>query len=247
MGKTIISEYSQGASVFFNELVDEGIGVIPNRGRSAGKPRNVYRVYRQNLPSSTEEKVEEKKIVCFDTFDGEDNVRDIVNMIDFCDFRILRETSWSLMGTGYMQGWCKKKQRYLHNYILGIESNGVRGTGGLSVDHMDHNPYNNRRSNIKQVTREVQQGNTRGTLAGTKRARKKGARELPEGLTQEHMPKYVGYYEEKLSSGSIRNWLSVESHPAQIKGKKWTTSKSMKKSIWEKLDAAKEKLAELDG
>ena len=247
MGKTIISEYSQGASVFFNELVDEGIGIIRNKGRNAGKPRNVYRVYRQNLPSSTEEKVEEKKIVCFDTFDSDDNVKDTVNMIDFCDFIVLRETSWSIMGTGYIQGRINKINVYLHNYILGVESNGVKGTGGLSVDHMDHNPYNNRRSNIKQVTREVQQGNARGTLAGTKRARKKGARKLPEGLTQEHMPKYVVYYEETLPSGSVRNWFSVEKHPAQIKGKKWTTSKSMKKSIWEKLDAAKEKLAELDG
>jgi hypothetical protein len=44
----------QGASVFFNELVEEGIGVMGN----------VYRVYRQNLPSSEEK---EKKIVRFDT------------------------------------------------------------------------------------------------------------------------------------------------------------------------------------
>jgi hypothetical protein len=227
----------QGASVFFNELVEEGIGVMGN----------VYRVYRQNLPSSTEEKVEEKKIVCFDTFDGEDNVRDIVNMIDFCDLEVVFENTWSVMGAGYMQGCKKNKQRYLHNHILGIEPNGVRGTGGLSVDHMDHNPYNNRRSNIKQVTREVQQGNTRGTLAGTKRTRKKGARKLPEGLTQEHMPKYVVYYEEKLKGGKVRNWLSVEKHPAQINGKKWVTSKSMSTSIWEKLDAAKEKLRELSG
>ena len=247
MGKTIISEYSQGASVFFNELVDEGIGIIGKAGRSAGKPRNVYRVYRQNLPSSTEEKVEEKKIVCFDTFDVDDNVRDIVNMIDFCDIEVLFGNSWSVSGVSYMQGTVRGNKRYLHNYILGIEPNGVRGTGGLSVDHMDHNPYNNRHSNIKQVTQEVQQANRKGNLPGTKRVRKKGARELPEGLTQEHMPKYVGYYEEKLKGGSVRNWFSVERHPAQIKGKKWTTSKSMKKSIWEKLDAAKEKLRELSG
>ncbi len=60
----------------------------------------------------------------------------------------------------------------------------------------------------------------------TKRARKHNARPLPEGLTQEMLPKYVVYYHECYNKERqlFREFFKIEKHPkhsCRHKNRKW--------------------------
>lgn len=74
-------------------------------------------------------------------------------------------------------------------------------------------------------------------IEGTKRKRQCIARELPEGLQQEMMRKYVVYYREcyHKEKGLYREFFKVEGHPKFNGSKVWTTSKSNKISWQDKL------------
>ena len=76
-----------------------------------------------------------------------------------------------------------------------------------------------------------------------KKKRKKNAIELPEGITQTMVPKYINYYEEDMISPVIgeykRQYFRVE-HPKM--DKIWSSSKSVKITPLEKLEQAKQKL-----
>ena len=79
-----------------------------------------------------------------------------------------------------------------------------------------------------------------------KRARKSNAQPLPDGLTQEMMPKYVVYYNEcyNKEKGLFRDFFKIEKHP-KIK-KPIIGTKSKKYTIEQKLNQIKEKLKILD-
>ena len=71
-----------------------------------------------------------------------------------------------------------------------------------------------------------------------KKERKKNAINLPEGLEQKMLHKYVVYYKECYNKEKelYREFFRVEKHPNRLKP--WTTSKSNKISILEKLKEA---------
>lgn len=81
-----------------------------------------------------------------------------------------------------------------------------------------------------------------------KRERKQTARLLPPGITQNMMKKYVVYYREmtynKDGKPQPREYFKVESHPRL--NKPWTTSKSTKISLIEKLNDANQMVADLE-
>lgn len=138
---------------------------------------------------------------------------------------------------------CRNNQKmiYLHAFLMNHTG---KGKGQPSVDHIDRNPLNNRRSNLRVATQVVQNQNT------IKRSRKKTARPLPDGIVQEDLPKYIVYYVEKQNNViGYRDYFKIEKHPVQNKGlekNKWTTSKSMKLSSRQKLEQAIIKLKEFD-
>ena len=132
---------------------------------------------------------------------------------------------------------------YIHQIIMNYYGNG-KGTLNLSIDHIDRNPLNNCYSNLRIVDRKTQEENSKGIMDGTKRARKKSACELPNGLTQEMLPKYVVYYKEQLKNGKFRDYFKIEKHPKSDKiiiGKK-----AMSISIFDKLELIKSQLNELE-
>jgi hypothetical protein len=100
--------------------------------------------------------------------------------------------------------------------------------------------------NLRIATREMQEQNTKGIMDGTKRERQKNARQLPEGVTQSMLRKYVVYYynvynkEKNLS----RHYFRVEKHPKLEKI--WETTKSEKVSILEKLRQANKVVDDLE-
>jgi hypothetical protein len=79
-----------------------------------------------------------------------------------------------------------------------------------------------------------------------KRKRQHSAQKLPDGIKQEDMPKHVVYCSEVYGKDkqNFRDFFRIEKHPNQKKI--WSTSKSMKLSIQEKLEQAKLKLEEFN-
>jgi len=162
--------------------------------------------------------------------------------------------TWHKSGSGYIQG--NPLKIYMHQVIMNLYNQG-QGTKNLSVDHIDRNPLNNKYDNLRIATMKQQQQNSKGCIEGTKRARKKNAKSLPEGITQEMMPKYVVYYKERSyikgrtkENDSHREFFKIEKHPLlkpTKSGKKiWIGSKSMKIPILEKLEQVKQKLEEIN-
>lgn len=152
-----------------------------------------------------------------------------------------KQVSWYCMANGYIACHTGHTILYLHSYLINHVGH---GQGNDSVDHINQHKLDNRLANLRIASQSLQNEN-RG-----KCNRKYNAQELPDGLTQEDLPKYVVYYTEKLPSGTIRNFFRVEKHPVQNKKQsgeivhdaivpKWATSKSVKRTIREKLEEAK--------
>jgi hypothetical protein len=137
------------------------------------------------------------------------------------------------------------KLLYIHQIIMNCYGNG-KGTKNISVDHIDQNPLNNSLENLRIATRKEQENNQNGIKSGTKRERKHNAIQLPEGITQDMMRKYVVYYHEWLDKEHTkeREFFKVEKHPKL--DKIWFTSKSNKISIQEKLDQANKVVDDLE-
>jgi hypothetical protein len=137
------------------------------------------------------------------------------------------------------------KLLYIHQIIMNCYGNG-KGTKNISVDHIDQDPLNNSLENLRIATRKEQENNQNGIKAGTKRERKHNAIQLPEGITQDMMRKYVVYYHEWLDKEHTkeREFFKVEKHPKL--DKIWFTSKSSKVSIQEKLEQANKIVDDLE-
>lgn len=147
---------------------------------------------------------------------------------------------------GYIQSHIDThKILYIHQIIINCYGNGA-GTKNISVDHIDQNPLNNTLENLRIATRKEQEQNSKGIKQGTKRERKISAKDLPEGVTQDMMKKYVVYYQEWLDAEHTREreYFKVEKHPKL--DKPWTTTKSNKVSIKEKLAQANKVVDDLE-
>ena len=151
--------------------------------------------------------------------------------------------TWYLTENKYI---CCRFNVYIHQIITGCYGNG-KGTGTISVDHENRNPLDNRFCNLRIATRQQQEENSNGIIPDTKRTRQKRARELPDGITQNMLKKYVVYNVGYLSADRTkwRDFFTVECHPA-LKGNTWTTTKSMKISAHQKLMDANKMVENLE-
>jgi len=148
---------------------------------------------------------------------------------------------WSYHKTGYILG---NNSLFIHQIITGCYGNG-KGTGTISVDHIDQDRLNNTFDNLRVANRKEQEQNSKGIKEGTKRERSKVAKPLPEGITQDMLPKYVTYEDEYYGKNNTkRNFFRVEGHPKREKV--WSTSKSNKITIQEKLNEALKMLKGLE-
>jgi hypothetical protein len=153
--------------------------------------------------------------------------------------------SWYLLPVGYIGAHCLKEDGqcsilYLHQFITGHHGH---GKGQLSVDHINRDKLDNRVENLRITTPSVQNANC------GKRDRKYNAQELPPELHNLSLPKYVYYACETLHADEpneyVREFFRIEKHP-NLKKKAWSSSKSVKKSILDKLVETKQHLSLLD-
>lgn len=127
-----------------------------------------------------------------------------------------------------------KSRNTLHRYIMDLEYS----SNPLTVDHINRNTLDNRLSNLRWLSMSEQNQNT------DKRVRKYNAQSLPESIKE--LPKFVTYNTEiyNKNTGATRDFFRIEKHPQMVKT--WSSSKSTKLSIHEKLDQVYRKLNELD-
>jgi hypothetical protein len=147
-----------------------------------------------------------------------------------------------ILGSGHN----KFSRLYIHQIIKNCFGNG-KGTKKISVDHIDQDPLNNTYDNLRLATRKEQEQNSNGIKENTKRNRKKNAIKLPDGITQDMIPKYVYYCKEiyNKEKNLSREFFRIEKHP-NLEKKCISGSKSNKLSIIDKLNEIKNKLKNLD-
>lgn len=102
--------------------------------------------------------------------------------------------------------------------------------GSFSIDHINRDPLDNRLQNLRWATQSEQNQNT------DKRKRQCTARELPTGIQQSDIPKWVNYNVETIvqPSGQSYNrcYFRIEKHPRLSK---WTSTKSVEVTPQEQL------------
>jgi hypothetical protein len=158
-----------------------------------------------------------------------------------------KKLTWYKASNGYIQTHAthilEQKCYYIHQIITGCYGNG-KGTKNISVDHIDQNPLNNTFQNLRKATREEQEQNSKGIKEGTTRERS-SKKELPDGISYEMFKKYVYYNREFYDKEKTkeREFFRVE-HPKL--DKPWTTSKSEKVPILEKLYQANKVVTNLE-
>ena len=143
--------------------------------------------------------------------------------------------TWFKCSNGYIQTHIPDlKTLYIHQIITGCFGNG-KGTKNISVDHIDQDPLNNTWENLRIATRDEQEQNSKGIKPGTKRERKHSAQQLPDGITQDMLKKYVVYYKDYADKEKKRQreYFKIECHPKLQKI--WIGTKANNISIHEKL------------
>jgi hypothetical protein len=157
-----------------------------------------------------------------------------------------KKLTWYKGTNGYIQTHTYDlKGHCIHQIIMNCYGNG-KGTKNISVDHIDQDPLNNTLENLRIATRKEQEQNSKGIKEGTKRERKSNAQNLPDGITQDIMKKYVCYYKDYADKEKqrLREYFRVEKHPKL--DKIWSTTKSSKISILEKLAHANKVVDDLE-
>jgi len=156
---------------------------------------------------------------------------------------ISKKISWCIFKNGYAHS--ALVNLYLHQLITECHGNG-KGTGTISVDHINRDRLDNRMKNLRIVGQQEQIANTTGVIPNTKKQRQQTAKPLPDGITQDMLRKHVVYlcevYDKK--TGKCREFFRVEKHPNSEKD--YASSKSKDVSIFDKLNEANKIAEDLD-
>lgn len=206
------------------KILTSGEPLLIKNGKCAGESRNMYWKVKDNNNIYYLMHIKD----------------DVFTKVSECDldkllkFKGTRNT-WRLFMNGYVCCTIKDKVYYLHQVIMNVHDEDLTSLE-RTVDHINCDKLDNRKENLRLVDMSTQNSN-RG-----KSKRRVDACELPGGITQKNLPKYVVYRKEILDKedGKYREFFVIDQHPKLAKP--WETTKSMKIGILEKLESAKTKL-----
>lgn len=114
-------------------------------------------------------------------------------------------------------------QMRMHNLIMDFTPNG--GFPQNTIDHINRIRFDNRRSNLRIATMSEQLANQKGKIEGTKRERQCIAINLPDGINQTDIPKYVNFRKEL-----YKEYFVIDEHPLYLNNIT-INSKNLKKHI----------------
>ncbi len=216
-------------------VLEEGTPLTIKLGHYSGETRNMYWKVKDKKTKETYyimNVMGENKNELFTKI----SLEDIDKVLNFKDIR----PCWFLIHNGYVSTTIKRKHTYLHQLIMDVHDKDLSDMKE-TVDHINNNKLDNRKENLRLVDMSIQNANR------PKAERRKDACNLPEGLVQKDLPKYVSYRKEILDkeTGKTREFFVVDSHPKLESP--WETTKSNKVDIHKKLELAKLKLQELEG
>jgi hypothetical protein len=220
-------------------ILEEGTPLTIKLGHYSGETRNMYWKVKDRKT---------KEIYYIMTIMGENkeelftkiSLEDIDKVLNFKDIR----PCWFLIHNGYVSTTIKRKHTYLHQLIMDVHDKDLSDMKE-TVDHINNDKLDNRKENLRLVDMSIQNANR------PKSERRKDACDLPDGIEQKDLPKYVSYRKEILDkeTGKFREFFIIAPfqgcHPKLESP--WETTKSSKVDIHKKLELAKLKLQELEG
>ena len=217
-------------------------GHLSNLGKSAGKIKNnIYKINHNNNDIYLIDcSIDNKNIFTQISSQSIDKIKKFNDQI----------LTWYKLTNGYIGSHVKINKIddqgnemlsdtiiYLHQHLMDFYNKTSNlFNKKLSVDHINRDKLDNRLENLRIVNQSKQNSNT------DKRKRKNNAKTLPDGLTQDMIPKYVVYYQEFYDKDKTksREYFKIEKHPEL--DKPIIGSKSNKLSIKKKLTEIKNKL-----
>ena len=215
-------------------ILEEGTPLTIKLGRYSGETRNMYWKVRDNKAKQyyIMNVMGENNEETFTNF----SLEDINKVLKFKDVR----PCWFVIHNGYVSTTIKQKHTYLHQLIMDVHDKDLTDMKE-TVDHINNDKLDNRKENLRLVNMSIQNANK------PKAERRKDACDLPDGLVQKDLPKYVSYRKEILDkeTGKSREFFIIDNHPKL--DKIWETTKSNKILLLAKLESAKLKLKELEG
>jgi hypothetical protein len=161
---------------------------------------------------------------------------DIKFVIDGEDYEKVSQKSWHVTTAGYISCYFPTddgaKQLLLHRFIMNrLDFPGKGAT--VSVDHINRNPLDNRKENLRIISQTEQNLN--------QKKKPRNIVQLPEncGIQPDDLPKHVWYIK---PNGNHGDRFGIEFKTENIV---WKSSSSKKLTLLEKLNQAKNKLNEL--
>ncbi len=153
------------------------------------------------------------------------------------DEETIKDKSWFITSAGYVSSHHSiekniRGQLLLHRLITNVPYFPGKGAKE-SVDHINRNPLDNRKENLRVVSQTEQ------NLNQNKKARK--IVKLPDdsGISPDELPRHVWYVK---ANGLHGDRFAIE---FKTEGIVWKSTSSKKVSLYEKLDQVKQKLVEL--
>jgi hypothetical protein len=128
------------------------------------------------------------------------------SFVSVCDAEMVRKYKWRRTNNGYARATVKNKKTYLHRYILGADN-------GVCVDHINRNPLDNRRENLRLATHsQNMQNSTRSSNKNTPRGVFSAGRGYCATISHENKTHYLGWSESEEDAARIYDAVARNVH-----------------------------------